>query len=228
LRRLWRSRSSGTGLPDELALDEAAFAEPLVVAVHDVRRAAVRAGDGVLELGGGPIGLLIAAVAQAGGAHVLISEPNAFRRELADGLGLETIDPRTEDVVARVEDWMSGTGADLMHRRDGARKRCCLRPPCPRAVWAPRRTSIRQASSAKAVPNSRAARPGSVAGDAAPRSLPQHGPLRADAPTRRALLLAEGASSIQRRHLHLSGAGLGRHRTVRRVRPTPSRRPCCG
>ena len=72
-------------LPHNLPLDRAALAEPVAVAVHDVRRAGLAARDHALVVGGGPIGLLIAVVAASEGADVLVSEPNGFRR--AVGLG---------------------------------------------------------------------------------------------------------------------------------------------
>ena len=70
-------------LPPGLALEHGALAEPVAVAVHDVRRGAVSPGERVLVVGGGPIGLLVACVAAAAGAEVLVSEPNAFRRSIA-------------------------------------------------------------------------------------------------------------------------------------------------
>jgi (R,R)-butanediol dehydrogenase / meso-butanediol dehydrogenase / diacetyl reductase len=107
-------------LPDGLPLDHAALAEPLAVAVHDVRRAGLRAGERALVVGGGPIGLLIAAVAAADGADVLVSEPDPFRRRLAASLGLEALDPQAEDVPAWVEGWTAGTGADLAFEVSGS------------------------------------------------------------------------------------------------------------
>ena len=101
------------GLPERLPLEHAALTEPLAVAVHDVRRSQLRAGDRALVVGGGPIGLLIALVARAEGAEALVSEPNPFRRKLAADLGLSTIDPLADDVVARVESWTAGAGADV-------------------------------------------------------------------------------------------------------------------
>lgn len=50
-------------LPEGLALDEAALIEPTAVAVHDVRRARLVAGEFVVVIGGGPVGQLIASVA---------------------------------------------------------------------------------------------------------------------------------------------------------------------
>ncbi|NUR24302.1 MAG: alcohol dehydrogenase catalytic domain-containing protein, partial [Catenulispora sp.] len=47
-------------LPETLPLDHAALVEPTAVAVHDVGRAEVRAGERVVVVGGGPVGVLIA------------------------------------------------------------------------------------------------------------------------------------------------------------------------
>jgi len=108
------------GLPDGLALEHAALAEPVAVAVHDVRRAALESGERALVVGGGPIGTLIAAVAQAHGAEVLLSEPNAFRRSVAEGLGVRTVDPAAADLVAVVEEWTDGAGVPVAFEVSGA------------------------------------------------------------------------------------------------------------
>jgi (R,R)-butanediol dehydrogenase / meso-butanediol dehydrogenase / diacetyl reductase len=107
-------------LPEGLPLDQAALAEPLAVAVHDVRRSGLAAGDRALVVGGGPIGLLIATVAAATGADVLVSEPNRFRRELAAQLGLSTFDPMSEDVGTRVDAWTDGAGVDVAFEVSGS------------------------------------------------------------------------------------------------------------
>jgi (R,R)-butanediol dehydrogenase/meso-butanediol dehydrogenase/diacetyl reductase len=107
-------------LPTDLPLDLAALTEPVAVAVHDVRRAALRRGEHALVVGGGPIGMLIASVAVAAGADVLISEPNAFRRTVAQRLGLRTLDPAADDVSAAVEAWTGGAGADVAFEVSGS------------------------------------------------------------------------------------------------------------
>ena len=107
-------------LPPELPLDHAALAEPAAVAVHDVRRAGLRRGDRALVVGGGPIGTLIAAVAAAEGADVAVSEPNAFRRALAQELGLKTLDPTRADVAAMVDEWTQGAGVDVAFEVSGS------------------------------------------------------------------------------------------------------------
>jgi (R,R)-butanediol dehydrogenase/meso-butanediol dehydrogenase/diacetyl reductase len=99
-------------VPPSLDDDTAALIEPLAVATHDVRRAAVRPDDAVLVLGGGPIGALIAMVARHRGARVVISEVNPFRLRLLTELGLEAIGPDA-DVTRYVENWTGGEGVDV-------------------------------------------------------------------------------------------------------------------
>ena len=106
-------------LPPPLGLLEGALSEPVAVAVHDVRRGAVRRGERVLVVGGGPIGLLIACVAAAEGAEILVSEPNAYRRAIVTELGLSVIDPADEDLAAKVEAWTGGAGVDVAFEVSG-------------------------------------------------------------------------------------------------------------
>src|SRR5438552_7251743 len=80
-------------VPDALSDDHAALIEPLAVATHDVRRAAVKRDDAVLIFGGGPIGALIALVSRQRGARVVVVEVNRHRLESLRALGLETVGP---------------------------------------------------------------------------------------------------------------------------------------
>ena len=107
-------------LPSELSLQHAALVEPVAVAVHDVRRSELGSGDRAVVLGGGPIGALIALVATDSGAEVLVSEPDTGRRALLEALGLRAFDPVTADLVAEVESWTGGAGADVVFEVSGA------------------------------------------------------------------------------------------------------------
>jgi (R,R)-butanediol dehydrogenase/meso-butanediol dehydrogenase/diacetyl reductase len=107
-------------LPPHMSLQAAALAEPTAVAVHDVRRSGLQPGERALVVGGGPIGLLIALVARAGGADVLVLEPSAERRELAEAMGLRTFDPIAGDVAATVEGWTGGAGVPVGFEVSGA------------------------------------------------------------------------------------------------------------
>ncbi|MFF4306919.1 zinc-binding dehydrogenase [Streptomyces sp. NPDC001601] len=107
-------------LPGTLPLDQAALVEPTAVAVHDVGRAAVKDGEKVVVVGGGPVGILIALVARAAGAEVRVVELNAHRRLLAEELGLSTWDPATADITALVQRWTGEAGADVAFEVSGA------------------------------------------------------------------------------------------------------------
>src|SRR5919108_5063421 len=107
-------------LPEGLPLDQAALAEPLAVAVHDVRRSGLAAGGRALVVGGGPIGLLISLVAASEGVAVLVSEPNAFRRAVAEQLGFRAIDPLAENVASAVDEWTDGAGVDVAFEVSGS------------------------------------------------------------------------------------------------------------
>ena len=107
-------------LPATLSLEHAALAEPVAVAVHDVRRSELTAGDKVVVIGGGPIGSLIATVARHAGAEVVVIEPEPGRREQIAGLGFLTVNPVGTDQTAWVEEWTAGAGADVVFEVSGA------------------------------------------------------------------------------------------------------------
>jgi threonine 3-dehydrogenase len=80
--------------------DVAAIFDPFGNAVHTALAFPVL-GEDVLVCGAGPIGLMaIAVVRHAGARHIVVSEPNATRRELAMGMGATVaIDPRDTDLA---------------------------------------------------------------------------------------------------------------------------------
>jgi L-iditol 2-dehydrogenase len=102
-------------VPDGLSFAEAALAEPAssVLAAHD--RAGTDLESTVVVLGGGPIGCLHIAAAQARGAAVILSEPSLERRQIASGFAPEIIvDPLREDLNERVRAYTHGLGADIV------------------------------------------------------------------------------------------------------------------
>ncbi|MFB9250471.1 zinc-binding dehydrogenase [Sphaerisporangium melleum] len=121
LQQRWNVPASiAVPLPAGLDLRTAALVEPAAVAVHDVRRSELQVGDRAVVLGGGPIGVLIAAVAREAGAHVMVAEVDASRRSRIAELGFEVIDPSSADMVAEVERWTGGVGADVVFEVSGA------------------------------------------------------------------------------------------------------------
>jgi L-gulonate 5-dehydrogenase len=78
-------------VPEGLTHTLAALAEPIAIAVQACRRGQVEAGDFVLILGCGPIGLALIEVAQMRGARVIAADLLADRLEFAVRLGAETL-----------------------------------------------------------------------------------------------------------------------------------------
>ncbi len=107
-------------LPDDLRLRDAALVEPTAVAVHDVRRAEIVAGERVVVVGGGPVGLLVAQVARSTGADVLILELDARRLAVAAELGLWAVDAADGAVADHVDRWTDGAGADVAFEVSGS------------------------------------------------------------------------------------------------------------
>ncbi len=100
--------------PKTLSFPQAALAEPLssVLAAH--AQAGTTLGDTVVVMGAGPIGCLHLAMARARGARVILSEPSAVRRQMAERFAPELIlDPSTQDVAAEVRRATDGRGADI-------------------------------------------------------------------------------------------------------------------
>jgi 2-desacetyl-2-hydroxyethyl bacteriochlorophyllide A dehydrogenase len=120
MQNRWTVRADAlVAIPLELPLTEAALVEPVAVAVHDVRRAGLRPGETALVVGGGPVGLLIAAVSARTGADVLVVEPNPHRRRVAEGFGLAAVDPAATDLQEIVQGWTSGAGVDVAFEVSG-------------------------------------------------------------------------------------------------------------
>lgn len=112
-------RRAVLSLPVGLSLKEAALTEPTAVAVHDVRRAQLREGDRALVVGGGPIGLLIAAVARSFGADVVVMEPNTQRRALAESLNFTSLNPADTGAEQMISDWTGGAGVTVAFEVSG-------------------------------------------------------------------------------------------------------------
>ncbi|MEM6318751.1 MAG: alcohol dehydrogenase catalytic domain-containing protein [Bacteroidota bacterium] len=101
-------------LPATTDLKLAALVEPLAVACHDVRMAALQADETAVVLGGGPIGMLVALVAKSVGAKVIISEVNPTRINLAKSIGFDAVSPAEVNLVDYVKRATDNRLADVV------------------------------------------------------------------------------------------------------------------
>jgi L-iditol 2-dehydrogenase len=88
-------------MPPHLSMEQATLVEPLAVALHSMKFAAIGADETVAVFGGGPIGLLtIACLKVAGAKRILAVEPLAHRRELAKHMGADAaLDPSEQETL---------------------------------------------------------------------------------------------------------------------------------
>ena len=105
-------------IPDRVSDPEATLVEPAACAWHGlIERSELYAGDRVLVVGHGPIGLLSAYIATVRSASQVIlvgrSEHGTARLEVARGLGFDVLDAATDDIEDRVAELTGGRGVDL-------------------------------------------------------------------------------------------------------------------
>jgi L-iditol 2-dehydrogenase len=102
-------------LPDSVSYEKGTFVEPLADCLHAAReRGQVIAGDRVVVVGAGPMGLGIVAASARSGGNVMAVEPIDERRALALEFGAEVVvDPNSESVEDTVLAWTNGRRADV-------------------------------------------------------------------------------------------------------------------
>ena len=104
------------GIDEEVA----AIFDPFGNAVHTALAFPVL-GEDVLVSGAGPIGMMAIAVARhAGARHIVVSEPNAYRRGLAERMGATlVVDPRERDLHDVQTELGMVEGFDVAMERSG-------------------------------------------------------------------------------------------------------------
>lgn len=101
-------------IPESMSYEEAAFGEPVAVALHAVRQVNITGGETVLVIGAGLIGLLVLqALKAAGAARVFVTDLDKARLELGKKLGAD--DAWTPDTTHQnIMDATDGKGADVV------------------------------------------------------------------------------------------------------------------
>lgn len=100
-------------LPDELELPYGAMVDTASIALHSVKRPGINAGDVVVVVGSGPMGLLTADCAYALGAGHVIVTGAGQRLDTARAMGFDVVDYKNQDPVAEVKLRTGGQGAHV-------------------------------------------------------------------------------------------------------------------
>ena len=101
-------------LGTDVSLADGAIIEPLAVALHGVNLSGLKAGDKVLVLGAGPIGLAVAFWAKRfGAAKVAVQDIAEFQRQRALDMGADAFVVDPQDPVGSAERGLGGK-ADIV------------------------------------------------------------------------------------------------------------------
>ena len=111
-------------LPDAVSFAEAAMVEPFAVGLQAAVKAKIQPGDTAVVTGAGPIGIMTALAALAGGcSRVLVSDLMAEKLAIAGRYpGVSTVNIRETRLDAAVKDATDGWGADVVFEASGAPK----------------------------------------------------------------------------------------------------------
>ena len=100
-------------LPDNVSHDLATFVEPVNTCIKGIETLGLKPGETVLVIGQGPIGMILAFLAQRAGARVITSDLFPQRLTIGESLGLKHgIDASKTDLVAHVRSLTEERGAD--------------------------------------------------------------------------------------------------------------------
>jgi D-xylulose reductase len=109
-------------LPGNVSFAEGAMVEPLAVGVQAAKKAEILPGDFALVIGAGPIGIVTALAALAGGcSQVMIADIASEKLEIARHYpGLSTVNVRTASLRDAIMNATEGWGADIVFEASGS------------------------------------------------------------------------------------------------------------
>ena len=122
-------------LPDNVSFAEGAMVEPLAVGMHAATKAQIKPGDVAVVMGAGPIGMVTALSALAGGcSQVIMTDVQQPKLDLAATLGpITPVNVAEQNLVEVVNELTDGWGADIVFECSGNAKAAAsvFEPLCP-------------------------------------------------------------------------------------------------
>ena len=111
----WIVEQGTVAIPDGVSFEQASFVEPVNTCMKGIETLRLEAGETVLVIGQGPIGVILAVLAKRAGARVITSDLYPARLTISTSLGLDqTIDASQADVVRTIRELTEGRGADAV------------------------------------------------------------------------------------------------------------------
>src|SRR5271155_4634395 len=102
-------------IPEGVSFEQACFVEPVNTCMKGIDALRLQAGEIVLVIGQGPIGIILSVLARRAGVSVITSDLYPERLKIAKSLGLRnTVDASKDDVVNSIREQTEGRGADAV------------------------------------------------------------------------------------------------------------------
>src|SRR5208337_233351 len=109
----WIVQRGTVRIPDGVSYEQACFVEPVNTCMKGIERLALEAGETVVVIGQGPIGIILSRLAKREGANVITSDLYPRRLTIAASFRLQnSIDASCTDTVQAVRELTEGRGAD--------------------------------------------------------------------------------------------------------------------
>jgi D-xylulose reductase len=111
-------------LPDNVSFAEGAMVEPFAVGMQAASRARIKPGDIAVVLGAGPIGIMVALAALAGGcSRVIVSDVHQPKLDIAGRYpGIVPVNIASQDLGQQVATATGNWGADIVFEASGSRR----------------------------------------------------------------------------------------------------------
>ena len=111
----WIVQKGTVRIPDGISFEQACFVEPVNTCIKGIETLHLEAGETVLVIGQGPIGIILATLAKRAGARVITSDLHPARLTIANSFGLNlTINASKADAGEAVREMTEGRGADAV------------------------------------------------------------------------------------------------------------------
>jgi len=111
----WIVRKGVVKIPDGVSYEQASFIEPVNTCMKGMEALQLRAGEVVLVIGQGPIGIMLAVLAKRAGATVVTSDLYPQRLKISETYDLRhNVNASQADPMERVRELTEGRGADAV------------------------------------------------------------------------------------------------------------------
>ena len=109
-------------LPDSISFAEGAMVEPLAVGMQAAKKAGIEPGDLAVVMGAGPIGMVTALAALAGGcSRVILTDTQQPKLDLAAAMGpITPVNVKKESLTEVIHKMTDGWGADIVFECSGS------------------------------------------------------------------------------------------------------------